>query len=461
MPPRTQWAGDRQVLALLESWLPRALVSASSDTPPVGTPPLRLLFRADPDRADLGNEGYELRLEPRGVTAVSGNAAGLVFAAQTLRQLVFAHGAEIPCCRILDKPRFSWRGVHLDSARHFFPVETVLRLIDLASLHKLNRLHWHLTDDQGWRLEIRSRPLLTTVGAAGGRFYSREDVKRVVEHAQAHGITVVPEVDLPGHMQAAIAAYPGLGSAKTRVGPRTTWGISRHVLNPEPSTIQFLEEVLTDVLEQFPGPWIHCGGDEVLTGQWKRNPAVQRRMHELGLKGERALQGWFTTYFARWLAERGRVMMGWDEILESAGGRLPQGTILMSWRHEKHGIKAAQAGFDVVMTPTSHTYFDYPQGAVGTGLKKVYGYEPVPAALEGEAASRILGSQGQLWSERIPDQDTLDRQAFPRLCALSEVTWSAAKARDWVSFTTRLDRHLGLLESLGIRSYRGEPRPTE
>jgi hexosaminidase len=274
---------------------------------------------------------------------------------------------------------------------------------------------------------------------------------------------VVPEVDLPGHMQAAIAAYPELGSAKTHVGVRKIWGISRHVLNAEPSTIQFLEEVLADVLEQFPGPWIHLGGDEVLMGQWKRNPAVQLRMRELGLKDEQSLQGWFTMYFARWLAGRGRVMIGWDEILEGVGGRLPEGTLLMSWRNDKHGVSAARAGFDVVMTPTSHTYFDYPQGPaagpVGTRLKKVYGYEPVPAALEGEAASRILGSQGQLWSERIPDQATLDRQAFPRLCALSEVIWSPAKARDWSSFTTRMEGHLRLLESLGVRYYSDFHRP--
>ena len=367
MPPRAQWAGDRQVLDMLESWLPPVPASAAPSGGTQSGNPLRLLFRSDPDRADLGDEGYELRLEPQGATAVSKTEEGLVFAAQTLRQLVFAHGSEIPCCRILDKPRFSWRGVHLDSARHFFPVETVLRLIDLASLHKLNRLHWHLTDDQGWRLEIRSRPLLTTVGAAENQSYAREDVKRVLAHAQARGIIVVPEVDLPGHMQAAIAAYPELGSAKGRVGVRKTWGISRHVLNAEPSTIKFLEEVLTDVLEQFPGPWIHLGGDEVLMGQWKRNPAVQSRMRKLGLSDEQALQGWFTTYFARWLAERGRAMMGWDEILDSVGGRLPEGTLLMSWRSEKHGMAAARAGFDVVMTPTSHTYFDYPQGAGGPG----------------------------------------------------------------------------------------------
>jgi hexosaminidase len=458
IPPRKNWSGDARALQMLWGWIPQCL--GARDTA------ARLRMLVDPSRADLGEEGYELLIRPGGATAVSKTSAGLVFSAQTLRQMAAAHGCEIPCCRVVDRPRFSWRGVHLDCSRHFFSVDTVIRFIELASLHKLNRFHWHLTDDQGWRLQIGSRPLLTSVGAPDGCFYSPRDVRAVLAHAQDLGIAVIPEIDLPGHMQAAIAAYPELGSSGGRVGVRKSWGISRHVLNAEPRTIRFLEEVLAEVLRLFPGRWIHLGGDEVLPGQWKKSASVQRRMRELGLTSEQQLQGWFTRHFAGWLAERGRSMIGWDEILESAEGRLPEGTLLMSWRSPKHGIRAARAGFDVIMTPTSHTYFDYSQDPPGphwktvagqtepSTLRKVYGYEPVPAGLEGESARRILGTQGQLWSERIADQGALDRQAFPRLCALSEVCWSPREARSWRSFEERLAGHLRLLNILGVRYYR-------
>ncbi|HUI70842.1 MAG TPA: beta-N-acetylhexosaminidase [Spirochaetia bacterium] len=438
----------------LRSWI---LPSSRTDPGLTG-----LAFHVDPSRTDLRDEGYELVITPQAVRGVSRTSGGLVFAAQTFRQLASAHGDEVPCCRITDRPRFPWRGVHLDSARRFFPVETVIRLIDLASLHKLNRFHWHLTDDQGWRLEVPSRTRLTDIGSSKNQFYAQSDIRRVVSHAQALGITVVPEIDLPGHMQAAIAAYPELGCAKSRVGVRRTWGISRHVLNPLPSTMAFLEEVFREVLQLFPGTWIHVGGDEVRTGQWKRNAAVRERVRELGLTSEQELQGWFTAFIASWLSERGRRMIGWDEVLESTSGRLPEGAVVMAWRNARHGAAAARAGLSVVMTPTSHTYFDYrqdlgPQGyGTLTTLRKVYGYEPVPAALDRNAAARILGTQGQLWSERIPHQDALDRQAFPRLCALSEVAWSPREARDWQSFKTRLGAHLRLLQSLGVRYHRRE-----
>jgi hexosaminidase len=460
LPSPDRWAGNAEALGALGRWLP--MTARSSD------PRGRILFREDFSRSDLGEEGYELSVRPREARAVARTPAGLVFAAQTLRQLAAANNAVVPCCHILDRPRFSWRGIHLDCARHFFPVDTVLRMIELASLHKLNRFHWHLTDDQGWRLQVRARPRLTAVGAGAGRFYTHRDVRRVVARARELGIKVIPEIDLPGHMQAAIAAYPELGSGGGRVAVRKSWGISRHVLNAEPGTIQFLEEVLAEVLLLFPGRWIHLGGDEVLPGQWKKSRAVQRRMRQLGLTTERQLQGWFARHFAQWLAERGRVMVGWDEILESTDGRLPAETLLMSWRSPRYGIKAARAGHDVVMTPTSRTYFDYSQGPSGPRLKlvagqkaastlrKVYEYDPVPDSVAGVEADRILGTQGQLWSERIPDQDTLDRQAFPRMCALSEVCWSPRESRSWRSFQERLPGHLGLLADLGVRYYRGE-----
>jgi len=457
VPPKARWAGNAEARDALEKWLPRPGGTKEAEA--------RLLLQEDPSRRDLGDEGYELRIRPAEARAVARTSAGLLFAAQTLRQLAAAGAGQMPCCHIVDRPRFSWRGVHLDCARHFLPVHTVLRLLDLSSLHKMNRFHWHLTDDQGWRLPVRSRPLLTTVGAPDGLFYSPRDVQKVVARAQELGMTVIPEIDLPGHMQAAIAAYPELGCTGVRVPVRRSWGISRYALNPEPGTVRFLEEVLDEVLRLFPGPWIHLGGDEVIPVQWKRSRAVQRRMQELGVRTERQLQGWFTRHFAQWLSERGRGMIGWDEILESTEGRMPPGTLLMSWRSPRYGIAAARAGYDVIMTPTTYTYFDYSQSPAGPGLKliagqktastlkKVYGYEPVPDELKGADAERILGTQGQLWSERIPDQGTLDRQAFPRLCALSEVCWSPRAGRSWRSFQERLPAHLRLLADLGVRYY--------
>ncbi|HTP59938.1 MAG TPA: family 20 glycosylhydrolase, partial [Spirochaetia bacterium] len=240
VPPRSRWTGNAQIRDALAGWLPRVGRSPAVDA--------RLQLREDSSRRDLGEEGYELAIRSGEATAVARTTAGLAFAAQTLRQLAAVNDCTIPCCHIIDRPRFSWRGVHLDSARHFFPVGTILRLLDLSSLHKMNRFHWHLTDDQGWRLPVRSRPLLTKAGAREGHFYSHRDVQRVVARAHELGMTVIPEIDLPGHMQAAIAAYPELGCARGRVSVRRSWGISRHVLNPEPGTLQFLEEVLDEVL---------------------------------------------------------------------------------------------------------------------------------------------------------------------------------------------------------------------
>jgi len=469
LPQRPRWSGERPAIELLEGWLPKH----------PNLPDASLVFGLNRDRQDIHDEGYELIVEKSGVRATAGSPAGLVFAAQTLRQLAFSGAGSVPCVRIVDNPRFAWRGLMLDSARHFFPVDAVFRLLDLASLHKLNRFHWHLTDDQGWRIEIRQWPRLTAVGSIrkksqvhglplGGKkkrpdfiyddephggFYSQQDVRKIVSHARDLGITVVPEIDLPGHMQAAIAAYPQLGNG-TAVEVSSTWGISRHILNVEPETVRFLENVLEEVLELFPGPWIHLGGDEVTTDEWEKSPFAVDKARQLGFARVGQLQGWLVQHFARWLADRGRALIGWDEILATTGRELPQGTVLMSWRGESAGVAAARGGSSVIMTPTSHTYFDYPQSPGRLSMKKVYQYEPVPLGLESAAARNILGSQGQLWSEWIPDQDTLDRQAFPRLCALSEVLWSPPESRNWERFRARLPRHLGLLDSLGVQYYR-------
>ena len=254
-------------------------------------------------------------------------------------------------------------------------------------------------------------------------------------------------------MQSAIAAYPQLGNGAA-VEVSSAWGVSHHILNVEPETIRFLENVLEEVLELFPGPWIHLGGDEVPGDEWEKSPVAAARARQLGLAGAGELQGWLVQHFAQWLTDRGRVLIGWDEILARTDGKPPPGTVLMSWRGESAGVAAAHARSPVIMTPASHTYFDYPQSPGRLSMKKVYQYEPVPQGLEPGAARRILGSQGQLWSEWIPDQDTLDRQAFPRLCALSEVLWSPPEARNWDRFRARLARLLRLLDSLGVRYHR-------
>jgi hexosaminidase len=397
-----------------------------------------------------------------------------------MTQLLFAYGRRLPALQVTDEPRFRWRGVHLDAARHFFDVDEVLRLLDLAALHRLNRFHWHLTDDQGWRIQIRSNPRLTEIGsirsetkighyndtAAGydgkpyGGFYTQDDIRRVVARAESLGITVVPEIDLPGHMQAAITAYPHLGNGLHPPHVRTTWGISHQILNAEPSTFTFVEEVLEEVLALFPSPWIHLGGDEAPADEWKQSEPAQSRARALGYQHVDQLQHLYTTHFANWLQQRGRRLIGWDEMYERSGSDLPPGATVMAWRGEEHGIRAAQDGVDVVMTPREPTYLDKYQAdsaeeplAIGgmTTLADCVGWEPVPAALRNTpAADRILGGQAQLWTEYIADRKRLDYMAFPRLCALSEALWTSAAVRTAASFAPRLPMHLKLLDQLGV-----------
>lgn len=430
--------------------------------------------------AGIAPSGYELTLGAEGATLIAADDAGLCHGVQALRQLLFAYGRDLPAMRIADAPRFAWRGVHLDVARHFFPVEDVLRLIDLAALHRLNVFHWHLTDDQGWRLEITSKPRLTEVGSrrpctkrghardadAGyddtphSGYYTHDDVRRVVRFAAERGITVVPEIDLPGHTQAAIAAYPELGHGLANPAVLTTWGISKQVLNPEPATLAFFEAVLEEVLDLFPSPWIHLGGDEAPTDEWEQSPGALARADALGYAGPGELQHLFTTHFDRWLTGHGRRLMGWDEIWERSGTALPADALVVGWRGEGHAVAAAKAGYDVVMAPGVPTYLNEYQAdpateplAIGglNTLDMCVAWEPVPAALAGEgAAQRVLGGQAQLWSEYIPDRQRLDYMAFPRLCAVAEALWSSPEQRDARPFASRLPGHLKLLDALGV-----------
>ncbi|HWS37595.1 MAG TPA: beta-N-acetylhexosaminidase [Actinoplanes sp.] len=406
----------------------------------------------------LPPEGYVLEMTTEGIDLRGGSGAGLFYGRQTLRQW----GSPVPCGHVEDSPRFAWRGVLLDVARHFMPVPDVLRFIELMAFHKLNVLHLHLTDDQGWRFEVPGWPRLTSVGAwrsstmlgsrvhgrfdgrPHGGFYTTGDLRRIVEFAARQHITVVPEVDMPGHMQAAVAAYPALGNGFAgRV--RTSWGISSHVLNLTEETLDFCRRVLDHVCDVFPSDLIGIGGDECPTDEWP---------------GGRELQADFTAQMAAHLAGRGRRIYGWDEIL--AGGA-PAGAVVAAWRGEEPAGVAIRAGHQVVCCPDVRLYLDYRQSddpgeptPVGTllTLQDVYSYEPPDSPL-------VLGAQANIWTEHMESLRRVEYMAFPRLCALAEVVWGPAE-RDFVDFSARLPAHLGRLDELGV-NYRplSGPRPVD
>jgi hexosaminidase len=447
----------------------------------------------EPASAD-GPEGYRLRVAPEGADLRVREPAGLFHGLQTLRQLlppeVFgpapAAGTAwvLPALALEDRPRFRWRGSHLDVARHFLPVAFLKQHLELMALHKLNVFHWHLTDDQGWRLEIRRHPRLAQVGGnlpGPGRcgFYTRSQVREIVRFAAERFITVVPEIDLPGHCTAAIAAYPELGNHPERP-PRVpgTWGVFDTILNPEDATLAFFRDVLDEVLELFPSGFVHLGGDECPKAEWADSPRALARLVECGLvppgttqddlrnyrdgsggpaehPALAALQAWFMGRMAGHLARRGRRMAGWDEIL--AGGPGP-GTVIMSWRGMDPGIQAARAGYEVVMAPEAATYFsrdetpgpEPPEPGGLITLEDVYRFEPVPPGLSPEAAGRVLGAQGNLWSEYVVTPARAEYRLWPRLAALAEVLWAPAGPRDFTGFRVRLEQHLERLGALGV-----------
>ena len=446
-------------------------------------------LRLDEDLSKLGDEGYIVRVTPRRISIRAKEPAGLFCGIQTLRQLlaeqVFSktkvEGVEwkVPCVRITDYPRFRWRGLLVDPARHFIPKQDLLRFIDIMALHKFNSLQIHLTDDQGWRIEIKKYPKLTEIGAwrsetlSGhyndkpwkfdgkhhGGFYSQDDIREIVRYAAEHYINIVPEIEMPGHARAAISAYPYLGvfpEKQKDLRPWTHWGVSQDIFAPRPRAIAFLQDVLTKVMELFPSKYIHIGGDEAVKDQWKQSEEIQAVIRSKGLKNEEELQAWFIEQMDAFLAEHGRRMVGWDEILQ---GGLAPGAIVMSWRGQQGGITAANAGHDVVMAPTSHTYFDYYQGpsekepkAIGGNLllEKVYGFEPIPKDIAQEKAGHVLGVQGQLWGEFISTAEHRYYMAYPRAAALAEVAWSPEASRDYKNFLARLRCHLRRFDAAGV-----------
>ncbi|MFJ4961461.1 beta-N-acetylhexosaminidase [Streptomyces sp. NPDC088729] len=454
----------------------------------------------------LAPEAYRLVVDAgTGVRITGGTAAGLFRGAQTFRQLLgpdafrrapIAPGRawDLPALAVEDEPRFSWRGLMLDVSRHFLPKDDVLRYLDLLAAHKLNVFHFHLTDDQGWRIEIKRYPRLTETGAWRSRtkyghrasdlwdetpyggYYTQDDIREIVAYAAERHIRVVPEIDLPGHAQAAISAYPELGNTDvidtTTLSVWDTWGVNPNVLAPTDNTLRFFEGVFEEVLELFPAetsPFVHVGGDECPKDQWKASPAAQARIAELGLKDEDGLQSWFIRHFDAWLTERGRRLIGWDEILE---GGLPDGAAVSSWRGYAGGVAAARSGHDVVMCPEQQVYLDHrqdggsdepmPIGYVRT-LEDVYRFEPVPPELSEEAARHVLGTQANVWTEVMQNRSRVDYQVFPRLAAFAEVAWSHLPApadRDFAAFEDRMTAHYARLDALGVDYRRpGGPLP--
>jgi hexosaminidase len=433
---------------------------------------------------NLPEDEYRIDVTSEGARLSAGSDGALRHAEQTYLQLLegspVSDGGvvEVPTVRIADAPRFAWRGMMLDVARHFMPKEFVLRLIDGLELHKLNVLHLHLTDDQGWRVQIDAYPRLTEVGAwrdetmvgrmtheqtdftydgvRHGGFYTKDDLREIVAYAAERGITVVPEIDLPGHMQAAIAAYPELGNyPDQQIGVRQIWGISEDVLNVSDETVAFVRTVLREVLEIFPGPYIHLGGDECPANQWRETPAAAERQAALGLSDAGQLQGWFTAQVASVLTEDGRRLVGWDEMVETD---CPTDAVIMAWRGVDRGEIAAKAGHEVVMAPTSALYFDYYQAApeteplaIGglTPLEKVFDFEVMPPGLTVEEQARIIGTQCQVWTEYMEGPDQVGYMLFPRMAAFAERAWGSPKT-SYEDFLGRLTPHLDRIAACGL-----------
>ncbi|WAL95787.1 beta-N-acetylhexosaminidase [Streptomyces sp. Je 1-369] len=485
----TLWAGPGTEST--ERWLRAALGAALglSLRPGAEGAANSLALRVDDS---LEPEAYRLTVDGDRVEIQGGAGAGVFWGAQTLRQLVgpdafrrarLRPGAEhsVPACVVEDAPRFGWRGMMLDVSRHFMPKEGVLRYLDLLAAHKLNVFHFHITDDQGWRVEIKRHPKLTEVGSwrsrtrwghrasplwqehPHGGHYTQDDIREIVAYADSLHITVVPEVDIPGHSQAAITAYPYLGNSDVIDTEALTvwdsWGVSPNVLAPTEEVLRFYEGVFEEILDLFPSTFVHVGGDECPKDQWKASPTAQARIKELGVGDEDGLQSWFIRHFDRWLADRGRRLIGWDEILE---GGLADGATVSSWRGYRGGIDAAKAGHDVVMCPEQQVYLNFredggpdepmPIAYVRT-LEDVYRFEPVPAELTEEEAAHVIGTQANVWTEVMEHQGRVDYQVFPRLAAFSEVAWRQLPApaeRDFADFERRMSAHYKRLDALGV-----------
>ncbi len=431
------------------------------------------------NKASLDTNAYILRVRPSGVELQASGVQGALYGMQSLLQLIRTQPDPkvLPVLEIRDSPRFAYRGMHLDVSRHFFPVPFIHKFIDLMALYKMNTFHWHLTDGAGWRLEIKKYPKLTQQAAwrthaycmdwwangrkyleagnpnAYGGYYTQEEAKEIVQYAARRGITVIPEIEMPGHSEEVLAAYPHLSCSGL------PYQSSEFCLGND-STFTFLEDVLNEVIAIFPSKYIHIGGDEASRKAWKSCPKCQQRIRNEHLKNEDELQSYGIRRMEKYLTGKKRKLLGWDEILE--GGLAPEATV-MSWRGEKGGITAATEGHDVIMTPGGYCYFDAYQADPATEppaiggflpLSKVYAYEPVPAELDTAKARHILGAQANIWTEYMPATYQVEYMAFPRMLALSEVLWSRKEQRNWDDFKTRLQKHYGILQRLNVNYYR-------
>ena len=434
--------------------------------------------------AGLPSEAYGIHVEPDRIVIDYGDGAGAFYALQTIFQLlpeeIFADSRqrgvkwEIPCLAMEDAPRFKYRGMHLDVCLHYFDVDFLKKYIDIMALHKVNCFHWHLTEDQGWRLEIKKYPLLTekgqwrkeTVvgslnsgvydGTPYGGYYSQEQVRELVQYAAERYVTIIPEIELPGHALAAIACYPELSCGlEDHYETATKWGVFKQVYCPKETTFEFLEDVFDEVFELFPSEVVHIGGDECPKASWKACPHCQALIRKLGLKDEYELQSWFVTRMEKYINSKGREIIGWDEILQ--GGLAPNAKV-MSWLGEEGGIQAARQHHEVVMAPHQKYYLDYWQAdpdseplAMGgpTTLKTMYEYEPVPEVLTPEEARYIIGVEGCVWTEYMDSPERVEYMAWPRMCAIAETGWTQTD-KDWDGFTRRLETHLGRLDRLDV-----------
>jgi hexosaminidase len=448
---------------------------------------------------DVGKEGYKLEVTSKRIVLLAPTAEGLFHGVQTIRQLLppqvesvtASNSIEqftVPQCMITDEPRFSYRGMHLDVCRHIFPVEEIKRYIDVLALNKFNTFHWHLTDDQGWRIEIKKYPKLTEVGSMRketlighgatppftfdgkpyGGFFTQEEVKEIVKYASDRFITIIPEIEMPGHALAALSAYPEFACTKGPFEAATQWGVFDDVFCAgKDTTFAFLEEVLDEVMELFPSSYIHVGGDECPKVRWEKCPNCLKRMKDENLKNAGELQSYFVKRIESYLNSHGRNIIGWDEILE--GGIAPEATV-MSWRGTEGGIFAAKLGHDVIMTPGTYLYLDHYQSkepgqplAIGgyLPLELVYSYDPMPKELTADEQKYILGLQGNVWTEYILNSEHLEYMAFPRAFAIAETGWTPVRRKDFEDFLTRFEAQRERYDILGINYFKGEYRNTE
>lgn len=446
-----------------------------------------IILTSNESEENLKEEGYTLDISEQNIIIKSSAAKGVFYGVQTLFQLlppeiVNTQSVNLPmklqCVSITDSPRFSYRGLHLDVGRHMYPVSFIKKYIDLMAMYKMNTFHWHLTEDQGWRIEIIKYPKLTTIGSERkgtqigktdkadtipyGGFYSQEEAKEIVKYAESRFITVIPEIEMPGHSVAALAAYPEFSCTGGPFEVRQMWGVSDDIYCAgNEKTFAFLEDILTEIIEIFPSKYIHIGGDEAPHLRWKNCEKCQKRIHDENLKDEAELQSYFIKRTEKFLNSKGRKLIGWDEILE--GGLAPDATV-MAWRGIQAGIDAANQQHDVIMTPVDYCYFDYYQGdptiepqAIGgnTTLKTVYSYNPIPPVLSAENEKHIIGVQGNVWTEYVKTSEAVEFKAFPRAIALAEVAWSQQENREWDNFLIRMDNQFLRLDAMNVKYSRG------